>query len=126
MPKAVTTESMFDMVETAFRECEPEVSLASRAPLYWVLRYIFGLEEIEAQDAICDGGNDKGIDAIHVDENEKTIYVLQSKRRQKFSATLGDTDLKHLVGTLGQLATPEGAELIATSGNIELAQLMVA
>lgn len=125
MPKTVTAESMFDMVETAFKACEPEVSLASRAPLYWVLRYIFGLEEIEAQDAICDGGNDKGIDAIHVDENEKTIYVLQSKRREKFSATLGDTDLKHLVGTLGQLATPEGAELIAASGNTELTQLIV-
>ena len=116
---------MFNMVETAFEACEPEVSLASRAPLYWVLRYIFGLEEIEAQDAICDGGNDKGIDAIHVDENEKIIYVLQSKRREKFSATLGDTDLKHLVGTLGQLATPEGAELITESGNKELAQLIV-
>lgn len=48
MPKAVTAESMFDMVETAFKSCEPEVSLASRAPLFWVLRYIFGLEEIEA------------------------------------------------------------------------------
>lgn len=125
MSKAVTPESMFEAVEGAFTACEPLVSVPSRAPLYWVLRYVFGLEEVEAQDAICDGGNDKGIDAIHVDENEKVIYVLQSKRRERFSSSLGDTDLKHLVGTLGQLATPEGAELVAASGNAELTQLIV-
>lgn len=125
MSKAVAPETMFDLVEDAFVACEPEVSVASRAPLYWVLRFVFGLEEVEAQDSICDGGNDKGIDAIHVDENEKTIYVLQSKRRDKFSTALGDTDLKHLVGTLGQLSTPEGADLIAQSGNVELRQLIV-
>jgi hypothetical protein len=51
--------------------------------------------------------------------------VLQSKRRQKLSASLGDTDLRLLVGTLRQLATPEGAELIADSGNVELAKLIV-
>jgi hypothetical protein len=33
MAKAVTAESMFETVESAFRACEPEVSLASRAPL---------------------------------------------------------------------------------------------
>ena len=113
MPKAVTPESMFQTIESVFQACEPEVSVASRAPLYWVLRFVLGLEETEAQDAICDGGNDKGIDAIHVDENDKTVYVFQSKRRQKLATTLGDTDLKLLVGTLRQLATPEGAELVA-------------
>jgi hypothetical protein len=125
MAKAVTPEGIFAAVETAFSACEPEVSVPSRAPLYWVLRYVFGLEEIEAQDAICDGGNDKGIDAIHVDQVEKTVYVLQSKRKEKFSAQLGDADLKTLVGTLGQLSTPEGAELLAADGNAELTKLIV-
>ncbi|MDR3685839.1 MAG: AIPR family protein [Coriobacteriia bacterium] len=125
MPKAVTPEEMFKLIEAAFTACEPEVSVPARAPLYWMLRYVFGLEEIEAQDAICDGANDKGIDAIHVDESEKVVYVLQSKRREKYGTSLGDSDLKHLVGTLGQLATPEGAELLASSGNAELAQLII-
>lgn len=125
MAKAVTPEGMFASLEEAFTAVEPEVGVASRAPLYWALRFVFRLEEVEAQDAICDGGNDKGIDAIHVDETEKVIYVLQSKRREKLAGSLGDTDLKHLVGTLKQLSTPEGADLVAAAGNAELTQLIV-
>ena len=125
MAKAVTPEGMFEAVEKAFCGCEPQVSAPSRAPLYWILRYVFGLEETEAQDAICDGGNDKGIDAIHVDEADKTIYILQSKRKEKLTTKLGDSDLKTLVGTLSQLATPEGAELLAADGNPELTKLII-
>lgn len=122
--QSMTPEAMFESVEKAFTACEPEVGVSSRAPLYWVLRYVFGLEEVEAQDALCDGGNDKGIDAIQIDEAEKVIYVLQSKRRERLSYTLGDTDLKTLVGTLSQLGSPEGAELLAQSGNRELRNLI--
>lgn len=125
MAQVVTPEGMFELVEKHFAACEPEVSVTSRAPLYWLLRYVLGLDGIEAQDAICDGGNDKGIDAIHVDENDRTICVLQSKRRQKLSSDLGDGELKKLVGTIAQLSTPEGAELIADSGNPELSQLIL-
>ncbi|MGC9602417.1 MAG: AIPR family protein [Minisyncoccia bacterium] len=57
--------------------CQP-----STAFIIFCLQNIYGLDEIEVEEAITDGGNDKGIDAIfiQVDENGNNIlYIVQSK-----------------------------------------------
>jgi hypothetical protein len=79
----------------------------SESFVLWFLLNVFRLDETVAQDAICDGFDDKGVDAIYVDNDEEVVYVFQSKLTQKVDSTLGDTDLKEFLGSLHQFSTPE-------------------
>ena len=45
----------------------------------WYLRNIHGLDEIQTKGCITDGANDKQIDAIFVDDNSSTVYIIQGK-----------------------------------------------
>ncbi len=45
----------------------------------WYLRNIHLRNEIEAKSDITDGVDDKQIDAIYVDDNSNTVYVIQGK-----------------------------------------------
>lgn len=83
-----------------------------RSFLNWFLENIYGMDDTSADDAICDGGQDKGIDAIYVDELNEEIIVFQSKTVESASKTIGDTSLKEFAGTLNQLSTIEKIELI--------------
>lgn len=97
----------------------------SHAFLLWFLKNYYRLDDIDAADAVCDGPDDKGIDAIYVDENLETVDVFQSKLVQNSGRTLGDTQLKEFVGTLAQLNDPSRIEEIAsTTSNTELANLL--
>ncbi|MEA9589632.1 AIPR family protein [Xanthomonas sp. WHRI 10064A] len=97
----------------------------SRAFLGWFLENYFRLDETSAQDAICDGVDDKGIDGIYVDDNMERIVVFQAKLRQNNAKTLGDNDLKLFAGTLDQLKTAESvAKLSESTGNNELKHLI--
>jgi len=97
----------------------------SHAFLLWFLKNYYRLDDIDAADAVCDGPDDKGIDAIYVDENLETVDVFQSKLVQNSGKTLGDTQLKEFVGTLAQLNDPSRIEEIAsTTSNTELANLL--
>jgi hypothetical protein len=100
--------------------------LESRAFLGWFLENYYRLDETDAQDSICDGSDDKGIDGIYVDENLEVIDVFQVKLYQKTTKTLGDTPLKEFAGTLDQVRTSEGIKKLATeTGNAELRGLLV-
>jgi len=98
----------------------------TRAFLGWFLENYYRLEETDAQDAICDGVDDKGIDAIYVDENWERVVVFQSKLRQNIDKTRGDTDLKEFAGSLDQLKSKAAIEELGNStGNHELKQLLI-
>ncbi len=45
----------------------------------WYLRNIHGLNTIEAKDCITDGANDKQIDAVYINNQDSTIYIIQGK-----------------------------------------------
>ena len=77
----------------------------SIAFLNWFLEHIYRLDQVSAEDAICDKSNDRGIDGIFVDENQLEIHVLQSKTKQ--NGTIGDKDLREFSGTLNQLRTTD-------------------
>ena len=47
----------------------------SIAFLSWFLENIFRLDEVTADDAICDRPNDRGIDGIYVDHTLEEISV---------------------------------------------------
>src|SRR4051794_32753762 len=58
----------------------------SSAFLRWAVEAVYRLEDTAAADAICDGGGDKGIDAIVVDEVAQELLILQSKWRTQHGA----------------------------------------
>lgn len=97
----------------------------SHAFLLWFLKNYYRLDDIEAADSVCDGFDDKGIDAVYIDNNLETIDVFQSKLVQKPVRTLGDTQLKEFVGALSQLRDPTTVSQIAqTTTNTELSRLL--
>ena len=97
----------------------------SRAFLAWFLEHYYRLEELAAQDCVCDGPDDKGVDGIYVDDNLERIDVLQSRLIQNPSKRIGDSSLRELAGTLAQFETSPNIEhLISTTGNVELKNLL--
>jgi len=97
----------------------------SRQFLAWFLENYYRLEEIEVEDCICDGTDDKGIDGICVNDNLQQIDVLQS-RMATTRKELGDTELREFYGALQQMRTPGSVALVAGSTkNKELADLIV-
>ncbi len=45
----------------------------------WYLRNIHGLDTVQAKDCITDRANDKQIDAVYINDQEQTIYIIQGK-----------------------------------------------
>lgn len=98
----------------------------SAALLAWFLATVWRIDPEEVDSAICDGGGDKGIDAIVVDDDLSEITVFQAKFRQDPSRnTQGDSDLKQLVGAAAWFETPESVDaLLAAGPNQELRNLI--
>jgi hypothetical protein len=62
----------------------------SAAFLRWFLENKVRLEETDADDAICDASNDRGIDGIVVNDLNEQVLIFQSKITQNDDRTLGD------------------------------------
>lgn len=93
----------------------------SHAFLAWFLENIYRLEPTQAEDCVCDGPDDKGVDGIYVDHQNSRVDIFQAKISQLDARTIGDTTLKDLVGTLAQFESSAAAKTLHDStGNIEL------
>ena len=96
----------------------------SVAFLNWFLESIFRLDPVDADDAICDRPNDRGIDGIYVDHTQEEIIVLQGRLKQKES-TIGDAPLRELAGTITQLDSAESVQALLDGGaNEELKRVL--
>ena len=73
----------------------------------WYLRNIHNLDTYETKDCITDGAGDKQIDAIYIDNQSSTIYIIQGKfyggdtvdaepLREVLSSWVQIKDLEHL------------------------------
>jgi hypothetical protein len=94
--------------------------------LRWFLENIFRLEVQDADDACVDNKQDKGVDGLYVNNILETVYVFQSKIRQKENATLGDVDLKEFAGTLKQFESEAAVQaLLDGKANNELKSALV-
>jgi len=80
--------------------------------LKWFLENIFRLDAQDADDACVDQKQDKGVDALLVNDSLETVYIFQSKFKNSDKATLGDTDLKEFTGTLAQFQSPAGIDTL--------------
>lgn len=97
--------------------------------LLWFLRNVFGIDDLEAYEYICDGENDQGIDALYLeqgnaDDNTTTLVVYQSKYPEK-AKNVGINDLRNFVGSTSALGTAKGiAGLLREKLEPELAALL--
>jgi len=97
----------------------------STALLAWFIETVMRLDPTDVEDAICDGGGDKGIDGIVFDEDANEIFVLQAKHRQNAATTQGDADLQRFLGVVPYFDGAEGvAALLASSPNAEVVALV--
>lgn len=97
----------------------------STALLFWFLEAVWRLDPDVASDSICDGGGDKGIDAIHVDDDAREILIFQAKHRQTEKVTQGDNDLKAFVGVARYFDDGSAIDsLMASKPNQELQKLL--
>lgn len=97
----------------------------STAMLAWFLETVWRMEAEEIEDSICDGGGDKGIDAIHLDEDAQEITIFQAKRRNNPDATQGDADLRAFAGVSAYFTSKNGIDSLMSSGpNEELRKLI--
>ena len=97
----------------------------SRSFLAWYLENIYRLEPTLAQDAICDGEDDKGIDGVYVDKLNSRIDVFQARLVQNQNKAVGDTQIKQFKGTLAQFASAEAVRnLGATTRNLDLKHVL--
>lgn len=123
MPSRV--ELTYPAVLDTIKSCIVPGRTESHAFLVWFLEHYFRLDDTEAQDTVCDGPDDKGVDGLYIDDNLETIHVFQSKLLQNPNKTLGDTQIKEFVGTLSQFRNPTNINEIAnTTANKELANLL--
>ncbi len=67
-----------------YRKIYPDAENDAQAFSFLALEYILNLVPEDAKDAITDGGNDRGVDAVYVDENTNTIHIFQFKFVQSF------------------------------------------
>lgn len=54
---------------------EQELESCSKSFLFFSLETLLSLQDDEIKDSITDGGNDRGIDAVYVDEDNKTPVI---------------------------------------------------
>jgi len=118
-------EKDFAELESFAKRYDAKGRTESAALLIWFLQTIYRLDEVEAEDAVCDRKFDEGFDAIFVNDSRREIAAFQCKRKRELPGTLGDVDLKTFVGSLAHLNTKSAVDhLIATSKNPDLVRLL--
>lgn len=97
------------------------------ALLAWFLESVWRLDAEAVPDVLCDGPQDKGIDALYVDDDQGEIVVFQSKWRQDPpKSTQGDAELKAFIGVAGYFETTDAFDgLLDSKPNAELRKLLL-
>lgn len=78
--------------ECAVRQSDYETKMASRAIGAFVVHHLGLVDDSVAGASVCDSSLDGGIDAIHVNHNEKIVVVVQAKFSQSGSSTWTNAD----------------------------------
>jgi hypothetical protein len=119
---------MFDLnyphlLEMFPEHLDPKRRSESASFLIWYLQNYYRLDGGEATDAVCDQPNDKGVDGIFVNDNDKTITVFQSRISQSGKSKIGDKSLREFAGSLTQFSSADGVQNLIKTGNNQLSGL---
>jgi hypothetical protein len=86
---------------------EKRSKLLTRALAAFTLVSLTDCDPKEAAQSITDGFDDEGIDAIHFDSIEKTVYLLQSKWAHSAKTTVDVGDCEKFLKGVRQLIVPD-------------------
>jgi hypothetical protein len=75
----------------------------TRALSAYALHYLSQVDADTAAAAVTDGGKDNGIDALHYDEREKRLYIIQSKWIHSGTGEPDNGDVKKFVSGIRDL-----------------------
>lgn len=127
MAKTIKSDpTIFEDLESQVKRFDAAGRARSIPLLLWFLETVYRLDQVEAEDAVCDSPGDAGFDAIAANDLRRELVVFQAKRREKLPATLGDVDLKAFVGSLVQLNSAASVKtLAATTTNADLKKLLL-
>ena len=121
----ISNEDMHNIINTYVDSEQVEDRRRSATFLIWFLNKIFHLEKDIAIACICDEENDKGIDAIYIDNIEEEIHIFQSKIKTNFPSSIGDRVLRDFEGTKVWFDSSEKVEeLLGSTINNELKALI--
>ncbi len=125
-PRIYSDVGAFNQLKHAVTLHEAAGRTTSAAFLLWFLETIYRMDDVAAEDAVCDGPNDEGVDALAVDDDQRQIVLFQAKWKEQLPGTLGDTDLKKFVGSRTNFVDKSAVErLINTTSSIELKRLLI-
>jgi len=83
------------------------------------------MDEPAVDNAICDGPNDRGVDALVVDDDLREITIFQCKYHERADRAEGNSGLERLVGAVANFESPEAVDaLLAAGPNPELQRLI--
>jgi hypothetical protein len=80
--------------------------------LLWFLRAMFGIDDLDAYEFVCDDDDDGGIDGLYLEEgsgeqDQDTLVIFQSKYPERPNP-VGRTSLEGLIANADKLQTAEG------------------
>src|SRR5712692_261138 len=79
--KTVVTEQSLRREVGEFQERFPKLK-ESKLFVLWFLRAFVTEDERVAASALCGGSGDKGLDAVHIDDHAKIVFIVQGKYRR--------------------------------------------
>lgn len=77
-------------------DCQ-EVTFLSRSLAAFSIMHLSGIDADCAASSVVDGGKDNGIDAIFYDRSKRTLYLVQSKWKQKGSGSFTRGDFQKFI-----------------------------
>src|SRR5207248_2315364 len=111
-PSMVSTDPLLDYIAQRVDQYVQQYQLSKgKAFMLWYGVEALRLSEDEALEAVLyDGGNDKGIDLFHIDEESERIVIGQGKYRSNGRYKGVPGELYELVHTSDWLSNPESLE----------------
>jgi hypothetical protein len=79
------------------KPAEYDSALLTRSLAAFAVRHLASVSPVDAAAAVTDGGQDNGIDAIHFDDAERTLILVQSKWHHDGRGTIDRGDMQKFV-----------------------------
>lgn len=86
---------------------DPEAAARTRGLAAWVVEQLSGCSEDEAAGSVVDGFQDNGIDAVHIDGQSSTVYLVQSKWDSTGTGSMAAGDIHKFVQGFRDLVNAE-------------------
>jgi hypothetical protein len=104
--------------EIEFIQDQKAIKHDYHAFVYWFIATLYGKEEGSIKHSLCDGTHDKGIDAIIVDNIQRTVSIIQSKfERRGNENQLNENEVKLLVAVKDYFRTRTALAAVAATAN---------